>query len=196
MRLTEDDVWVLSSDSRVNAMTDKRGKISSYTYYDLITCDINRGANIENYENLKIPTLEQALKVCLECNSKPFLNLLDCSEESIQPLIDIIEANGFSENCRVMCQNREILEKINEINPNITTILYAEKLNGKKTDECLDFGGGVCIDADKNLRKEKNIKKLIDSGLTVYCLDAYEAETMQFYFDIGICEFITDRVYK
>ena len=63
VRQTADGVWVVSHDADINKMTDKRGKISSYTYYDLITADIDNGANHKLYEGTKIATLDEILKV-------------------------------------------------------------------------------------------------------------------------------------
>lgn len=197
LRLTKDGVWVLSADSRVDLTTDGFGKVSSYTYYDLITCKVNRGANCKNYNELTIPSLEQALKACLEYNAKPILNLLDYSDNSLEALIEIIEENGFTESCRVMCESEETLKKINELNPNIQTVIYIDRLTSGKVKKVLSSSQDeICINSKYNLHSGKNITKLIDNGKKLYCMGVSDAEKMQKYFELGICNFITDRIYK
>ena len=91
IRQTKDGVWVLMHDEDIKTVCDKTGKLSSYTYYDLVACNIVRGANIDEYENLKVPTLEQALKACLEFNVKPMIEIKDYTDEGLKTLLDTVE---------------------------------------------------------------------------------------------------------
>ena len=51
IQLTKDGMWVLSHDESIGRMTDGRGKISDYTYFELADFTINNGANYKNYDN-------------------------------------------------------------------------------------------------------------------------------------------------
>ena len=122
VRQTADGVWVLSHDADIKKMTDKSGKISSYTYYDLITANINNGANHKNYGNLKIATLDQALSACLEFNIIPMIEIKDYTADGIDTLLETIDKNGFTKSCSVISFDRSVLKTIKEKNPDIQTV--------------------------------------------------------------------------
>ena len=61
---TTDGVFILSHDDDVSRMTDGTGKITEMTYAQTQECTIDAGSNIEDYPNLKMPTLEEYLTIC------------------------------------------------------------------------------------------------------------------------------------
>ena len=63
LKLTKDSVLVLSHDHTLDRMTTGSGKISDYTYQELLAFDL-KTAHGAAKPGLKIPTLRQALEVC------------------------------------------------------------------------------------------------------------------------------------
>jgi len=61
---TIDGYFILSHDNDVSRMTDGTGKITEMTYAETQACTIDAGANVDQYPNLKMPTLEEYLKLC------------------------------------------------------------------------------------------------------------------------------------
>ena len=72
---TKDNVFVCFHDIDLKYNTTGTKYIQDYTYDELNYIHINKGANIDKYSNLSIPKLEDFLKICLENNKKPFLDL-------------------------------------------------------------------------------------------------------------------------
>ena len=196
VRQTADGVWVVSHDADINKMTDKRGKISSYTYYDLITADIDNGANHKLYEGTKIATLDEILKVCLVQKLKPMIEIKDYTDDGLDELLGIIDKNGFTQSCSVISFDREVLAKVRGKNPEIKLYALVSKLNKKNLQKCLDDPTvGVSFNGHQKINSEKKIKKLLDEGIPLACRTVDDAETMQKYYKMGVTTFVTNRIY-
>lgn len=196
VRQTADGVWVISHDADIKGMTDKSGKISSYTYYDLITANIDNGANHKLYEGIKIATLDEMLKVCLEQKLKPMIEIKDYTDDGLDELLGIIEKNGFTESCSVISFDREVLTKVREKSPEIKLYALVSKLNKDNLQKCLDDPTiGVSFNGHQKINSEKKIQKLLDAGIPLACWTVDDAETMRKYYDMGITTFVTNRIY-
>ena len=197
VRQTQDGVWVVSHDADVKSMTDKSGKISSYTYYDLVTCKIDNGANHKNYDNLTIPTLEQALKACLDKNIVPMIEIKDYTDDGIENLVNIIDKNGFTKSCSVISFDRTALEKVRKCNSDIKLYALVSKLSKKEIKKCMeDTSIGVSFDAHQKINSQKKVDQLKSAGVPLVCWTVDDEETMQRCFSWGITEFVTNKVYK
>ena len=60
---TKDGKWVVIHDDTVDAMTDGTGKVAEFTLEEIRQLKLDSGNGIENYDELKIPTLEEVLTV-------------------------------------------------------------------------------------------------------------------------------------
>lgn len=197
VRQTEDGVWVLSHDNDVTRMTDKRGEISSYTYYDLVTCKIDNGANYKQYTDLKIPTLEQALRACLKYNIKPMIEVKSYSEGGIESLMKIIEKNGFTSSCSIISFDRKILSEVRSLNKDVQLFALVSKLSNKEVELCLaDPTIGVSFCGTKKINSAEKIKKLSNAGIPLACWTIDSAEDMQRCYEMGITAFVTNRIYN
>lgn len=197
IRQTADSVWVVSHDADIKGMTDKSGKISSYTYYDLITADIDNGANHKNYGGLKIATLDQMLQACLANNVKPMIEIKDYTDEGLDTLLQIIDKNGFTESCSVISFDRNALNKVRERSGKIELYALVSKLDKDTLKQCLDDPTiGVSFNGHQRINNEKKIKQLRDAGIPLACWTVDDKETMRKYYEMGITTFVTNRIYK
>lgn len=196
IRQTKDGVWVLMHDEDIKSVCDKRGKVSSYTYYDLIACNVVKGANADEYENLKIPTLEQALKACLEFNVKPMIEIKDYTDEGLKTLLDTVEKYGFTKSCSVISFSREALEGIRELNSEIKIFKLVSKLTDKEMKKCLSAKDmGVSFNGNNKKNTPEKIRELQEAGIPLACWTVDEGGTMQKWVDEGVTTFVTNRIY-
>lgn len=197
IRQTADGVWVVSHDADIGGMTDKSGKISSYTYYDLITANIDNGANHNSFGNLKIATLEEALSACLQLNIKPMIEIKDYSDDGLDKLIDIIDKNGFSESCSVISFDRDVLLKIRQRNDKIALFALISKLSKKELQKCLDDPSiGVSFNGHERTNNEKKIKQLQSAGISLVCWTVDDSDTIDKYYKMGVTTFVTNRIFN
>lgn len=193
---TSDGVWVLSHDDEVDSMTDKHGKISSYTYYDLVTCTVDNGAHHEEYENLKIPTFEQALKACLENNIRPMIEIKGYTEDGIKILLELVEKYGFTQSCSIISFDREPLELVRKQNPDIKLLALVTELDRNNMEKCLkDPTIGVSFCGTKKANSKDKIQKLLDAGTELACWTIDNGEIMKKYYEMGVTTFVSNVIY-
>ena len=72
---TKDGVWVISHDSHTYRMMDQHAFVEKKTYDELRTYNTDNGVNIDQYPNLKICTLEDYLKTCVQYNMTAVIEL-------------------------------------------------------------------------------------------------------------------------
>lgn len=72
---TKDGEYVCFHDIDMKYRTNTTGYIQDYTYEELQDFNITYGANIKSYNALKIPLLEDFLKICKENDKRPFLDI-------------------------------------------------------------------------------------------------------------------------
>ena len=196
VRQTKDGVWVLLHDEDIGSMCDKSGKLSSYTYYDLVPCNVVKGANIQDYPGLKIPTFEQALKTCLEFNVKPMIEIKDYTPEGLENLLKIIEKYGFTKTCSVISFHRRAVEIVRELNSEITIYKLVSKLDADEMEYCLGNPDmGVSFNANQKVNTPEKIAELKKAGIPLACWTVDTAETMQKWVDEGITTFVTNQIY-
>lgn len=197
VRQTSDGVWVVFHDESIEGMTNLRGKLSSFTYFDLITADIDSGANHKLCENKKIPTLTEALSACLQYNIKPMIEIKAYTEDGIDSLLAIIEKNGFTESCSIISFDREVLNKVRAKNKDIMLYALVSKLNKSNLQKCLDNPTiGVSFSGNSGVNTKEKIKQLQNAGISLVCWTIDDAEAMQKYYSMGVTTFVTNRIYK
>ncbi|MBP9989091.1 MAG: hypothetical protein KBT46_06290 [Ruminococcus sp.] len=197
VRLTQDGVWVLCDDSKVNNMTDKNGSVSSYTYYDLITLNINNGAKHKEYSNLKIPTLEQALKACLDCNISPLINIKDYDDDGIKKLLELIDVNGFSKSCSISSSDKKLLETIHKKNNKIKLYSLIKKLDNDEINYAINNPEtGLLIDIRKDNVSSKKLKKIVGNKNPIICYIPNDKKIIDKVFKTGVTDYLTDRIYE
>lgn len=72
---TKDGKAVLLYDETIDRMTCGRGRVCAFTAEALARFPVDNGANIEKYEHVAIPLLEDALEVCAQYGMRPILSL-------------------------------------------------------------------------------------------------------------------------
>lgn len=196
VRQTKDGVWVLMHDEDIGTVCDKSGKVSSFTYYDLVTCNVVKGANIQDYPDLKIPTFEQALKTCLEFNVKPMIEIKDYTREGLENLLKLIDKYGFTKTCSVISFHREAVEIVRELNSEVTLYKLVSKLNKDEMKLCLENPDmGVSFNGNQKANTPEKIAELQKAGIPLACWTVDTKETMEKWVQNGVTTFVTNRIY-
>lgn len=192
---TKDGVWVLSHDATLKRMTDGKGKISDYTFFDLADFTVDNGANIKNYDNLKMPSLDAALDCCLQNSLEPMIEIKDYNDKSIKRLVDSIVSHGYKSSCRVISFNHDALDAVRNINADIKLAYLVTKLDDEHLEECLQHPDiGVSFKADKKHNSKDKIQKLLSNDIELFCWVVDEKEDFDFYYKSGVKQFVTNRI--
>lgn len=113
---TSDDILVVHHDDTVDRMTDGTGSISSMTLSQIKNLNIDTGNNIELYENLKIPTLEEMLIEVKKNDLFAMIHIYDGDANEVLRLI-----NKYRLNMRVVISSYDtnLLKEIRALDPQI-----------------------------------------------------------------------------
>ena len=98
---TTDGYFILSHDNDVSRMTDGTGKITEMTYAQTQECTIDAGANIEQYPNLKMPTLQEYLSICRRYGCVAFVEIKGITH--YDALVDTIRKAGMEGSVVFLC---------------------------------------------------------------------------------------------
>lgn len=163
---TKDGVWILNHDSDVDKMTNGTGDIADYLYEELLNFNIDNGNGIENYQNLKLPKLTEAMELFMDSETVPFIEIKGYDPVAFSTLIEIIEEYGLSEKAVIISFDMEALLGIREIDKDISLMYLTNKLTKEDVDICLENGNiGVDINFGNILKMKDALKYAMDSGL-------------------------------
>ncbi len=192
---TADGVWVVHHDFNTYRMTDGVSNIESKTYEELLQETVDNGSNIEDYDSLKICTLEEYLDVC--------------SQYSMVPVIELKSSNNTEYYDEII----EILEAYPELEPVFISFYYddlvamraltdapcwylVQTITEEDIEDALSIGGDCGIDF--NYAKSKNtdemIEKCVEAGLTVGAWTVDDPDEVERLAALGVEYITTDNI--
>lgn len=195
IQLTKDGQWILSHDEKINRMTNGRGKISDYTYFELAKFSIDNGANYESYPNLKMPSLDDALDACLKKGIIPMIEVKNYTDKGLEKLKESIINHGFESSCYVISFKHEVLEKMQKFDCGISFLYLVTTLDDEHLKQCLDNKEfGVSFKAEPKKNTKKIIEQLLEAEIELFCWTVDDSDNLKFYNEIGVNNFVTNRI--
>ena len=195
IHLTEDGIWVLNHDEHIFRMSDGFGYIKNYTYNELMKYTINNGANHENYPDMKFPTLDEALDLCAEYDILPMIEIKGYTDEGISSLVESITNHGFEKSCYVISFVYDAINAVQAVDPDINVLYVIKELNDDNISQCIDKKNwGVSFKALPDKNTAEHLKKLQAAGAELFCWTVDKAEYVDFYYPLGVKNFVTNRI--
>ncbi len=163
---TKDGIWVLNHDSDIDKMTDGSGEISDMTYEELQKFNIDNGNGIENYEELKLPTLEAALEIIGSSNIIPYIEIKGYDPVAFRNLLDIIVKYKLEDTAVIISFDMEALLGIRELDKDIKLMYLTNNLSKEDVDTCIENGNiGIDINGGNIFKMQEAVKYAQESGL-------------------------------
>lgn len=97
IQMTSDGVLVCMHDETIDRTVNATGKVSDYTYRELMRMrlDGGRGWNDRYAGKLKIPTFRQYLRICRKYKLVPYVEMKNLPDEGVKKAVDILSEMGF-----------------------------------------------------------------------------------------------------
>lgn len=192
---TADGVWVVHHDGYTYRMLNKSKKVEKSSYASLLELNIDNGSNYKDYPNLKIPTLEDYLKVCSEYNMKAFIELKGKNNtEHYGEIIDLVKKYGV-EASFISFEKEAVLAMREITDAPLYYIVYEITQKdvdfAKTVENCgIDFDG----DDERNKSKQK-VDLILNAGLepAIWAID--DVELVKQYIDWGVKNITTNAVH-
>lgn len=122
---TKDGKFVLSHDENVSRMTNGSGKINTLNLAQIMKLKIDSGNGIENYSQLKMATLEEALMCCRKNNLMPYIEIKNI--KNTKAFLKILKKYKYQDTATVASQNISIIKSIRKVNRNVKLDIISEK---------------------------------------------------------------------
>lgn len=183
LQKTKDGKIVIFHDNQIDNKSNKTGKISDYTYQELLNFDFGSWFDLK-YKGEKIVLFEDFAKKYL---SKELTFAIELKQEGIEKeTLGIIKKYATHDNIYITSFNYKALENMRKLDSNIKlSWLIEEKINKNNIDKLLKINGTqICPRAD-NVTKD-DIELANKNGLRVRLWGVLNEQIMEnvYKFDI------------
>ncbi len=163
---TKDGVWILMHDDTVDRMTDGEGNVSDFTFAEITELKIDKGNGIENYPDLRITTLEEALAVCEEYSMRAMIEVKGGNPDDMAGLIEIVNGKNLKAKPLIIDFNSERLAALRSADPDFELWYLVSKIS----DESIAFAEENNTAIAFNHKKIANLFKIDDvKGRGINC---------------------------
>ena len=143
IQTTKDGKWVVFHDDDVDYMTDGTGKVEDYTFEEIRKLKIDNGNNIENFKEVKIPSLEEVLILCQETKSIPVIEIKGGKVEELPSLKELLDKYDMSDKAVIISFEEEHIEEYRKLDKNIEIYYLMNSLTKEQVDWCIENDFGV-----------------------------------------------------
>lgn len=156
---TKDGVWILNHDSDIDKMTDGTGNIADMTFDELQKFTVDNGNRINKFNNLKLPKLEDALKIFSGTIAVPFIEIKGYDITAFSNLLALLDDYKLIDRAVIISFDMEALLGIRELNKNIKLMYLTNNLTKEDVDICIENGN---IGVDVNFGNIFKMKDALD----------------------------------
>lgn len=163
---TKDGVWVMIHDDTVDRTMSGTGEISNLTYAELLEMTIDEGNGIENYPDLKISTLDEALDICEKYSMRAMIEIKGGEPEDMKSFLEILSKRNFKTEPLVIDFNEDRILALRELDKEIEIWYLVNKIE----DYTIEFAKENKTGIGFNFGIPKNyfrIKEAQSEGITL-----------------------------
>lgn len=193
VQLTSDGVWVVSHDDNLKRMTGQNVKIAETELIDLEKIVYNNGANIEKYDGIVIPTLDEVLAVISNYDIVSVIEIKTETDDKVEELLELVKQYKLTKKVRIISFNAEPLKKVKKLNAEIPTSYLTHKVDESVIELCKNNGFDA-VSFNKSKCDESSVKLITDAGLTPQCWTVDEMKDFEKFAGYGVEYFTSNRL--
>lgn len=156
---TKDGVWILMHDDTLDRTTNGTGEVSSYTYSELLEFNIDSGNGIENYPNLKITTLEEALDICEKYSMRAMIEIKGGDAKDMPAVLETVKSHNLKTEPLIIDFNSERLDALRKADSKIELWYLVSSIEAEDIDFAKVNGTALAF----NFGKIRNYTMLDDA---------------------------------
>lgn len=190
-RLTSDKKFVALKDDDISEITDGKGSIKNYRYYDLLNY------NIKNFRPNEFPVIQlvsETAKYAYQSSVSPIIYFHEFDKAAGKELINYFK----SENIYIFAyasDNIKVLNYIRKLNKDTKLIYYVESITDEAISACKEDGNmSLCFNANSKDNFAQSVEKMTNEEVTFLCYGAETLKDIENLYKLGVRQFITDTV--
>jgi glycerophosphoryl diester phosphodiesterase len=189
---TADGAWIVMHDDTVDRTTNGTGAISSLTLAQIKELIVDAGANIALYPGLKVPTLEEVLRMCVKYKTIPCIEIKASTMTGYDTFISLVRQFGLEDKCAVVSFYRNILQEIRKRSRKIALMLN-ENISNDSIAWLKKMGNGI-ISTPYDYATKTLVAEAHQNGVAVvtYSINTVSAAYAQL--DLGVDLMTTNRL--
>ena len=195
---TSDGKWIVMHDDDLRRTTNGYGKITERTLAEVSALKIDNGANIENYTDLRVPTLEETMALLDRYypNTKPMIEIKSIGKNNLDSLIEFFKdyaARGRS--TIVISFDKDIIDTLYKECPEQTYWLLTSELSDEAVDFCKNHGNmRAAFNGNNAKNTDSVINAAIDAGIPLAAWTVDSPDTLKNLYDLGVRYFTTNCI--
>lgn len=190
-RLTADKKWVALKYDDISEITNGKGSVKNYRYYDLLNFNIK---NFKSNESPVIQLLTDTAKYAYQSNILPIIYFQDFDKTAGKELVNYFK----SENIYIFAyasDNIKVLNYIRKLNKDVKLIYYIENVTDDAINYCKDdINMSLCFNAESKIDFASAIEKMTNEEVSFLCYGAETLKDIESLYKLGVRQFITDTV--
>lgn len=193
--MTTDGVWMVLHDEELSSIYNGSGDVKTFSFDELMKLEVVRGANIENYPDLKMCTLQEYIDICKKYNCRPIIEIKDPRTETMQSFYDFIVKNEIAYDCTIISFIIDDLRTLHKIDEKLDMWYLVDYLSDKNIAEAKQSGcSGMDFSSVFNACRPEYIKKLQDNKLVAACWTVDDKETLDAMLQSGVKYITTNSI--
>ncbi|MCH5171054.1 MAG: hypothetical protein J1F24_07190 [Oscillospiraceae bacterium] len=191
---TTDGKWVIIHDYNMQSMTERKGDVKDFSYEELKTIKFNNGANINDYPQARMCTVEEYLDICAQSGKKAMIEVKDKRVDKVESLYKIICDYGIEDSVIVISFHPQILREFRRLSPNMELWYLMGKITEEKLDVCIYNKFAVAFNAKRNLKNGDLIEKAHENDVKTACWTVDTKETLNTMLENGVKYITTNAI--
>lgn len=193
IRLTSDNVWVLSHNEDLNRRFWEIGDVGKTDFETIRTYTYKNGPNFWKYKDMRIPTLDEFLDVFVGSSTRPQIEIKSNNYDLLYTVIDAVKAKGLEKSAIIISFDLKQLEVIRELDKDIELWYLCDEITQTEIDAANSIDGWLSANFEKNT--EESIRNAVNSGTGVSFWTVNKPEDAKMLYDLGVRYIETDILF-
>lgn len=190
-RLTKDKKWVSLESDDISSVTDGKGSVGDYNYFDLLNY------NIRNFKPREAPVIElvsETARHAYENSISPVIFFHDYNKSSAKALLTTLKDSGVHV-LAFASDNIKVLQHIRKLDKDVSLFYYVDAVTDDAIEECKnDSNMSLCFNAANKSNNDVQIEKMTVQQVSFLCYGAETLNDIEKLYKFGVRRFITDTV--
>lgn len=190
-RLTSDKKWVALSDEKISSVTKGRGKVSTYSYFELLNYNLK---DVSGDKTAVIELVEDTFTYAIENEFICTVYIHDFDKAAISSLLNSL-ANITTRAFYIASGDPRIIDYAKTVLPTLNIVYYVDEITEENLNKCKNNTGfTLCFNADNKKNNKEKLELASEYEVRTICYGADRLKDIEKFYKMGIRHFVNSTV--